>query len=405
MTSEPESTPRRRPPTIDLKATEVETEQPVSAASSATPESPPDETTNAKAEPESTARAPGAFFRVTRLLPRSAGAYATGTLAGAAVTLVVLAGLWIAGVLPPPGRTAQAVAQASDAAKDISARLDRIDAVLSGQRPDAARIRQAAAAEAATKSLGDSLAALNRRVDDIAVAAKSALARADAAADAADAVKNEARHAGVERSELDALANRVAALDATVKTLSDTLARRPTSADDRPARATLAAEALRAAVERGTPYAAELAAAKASGIDMNALAPLELFAAAGISSAASLASELLALTPALVHASGGSPGESSFLGRLQSNAQKLVRVTPIDAPPGDDPAAVLARIEAAAAHADIDAALAGVARLPEAARVLAESWVKKAEAREKAVAASRRIAADALAALTRSASQ
>ena len=28
MTSEPDSTPRRRPPTIDLTATEVETEKP-----------------------------------------------------------------------------------------------------------------------------------------------------------------------------------------------------------------------------------------------------------------------------------------------------------------------------------------------------------------------------------------
>ena len=32
MTSEPDDTPRRRPPTIDLKATEVEAEQPASTA-------------------------------------------------------------------------------------------------------------------------------------------------------------------------------------------------------------------------------------------------------------------------------------------------------------------------------------------------------------------------------------
>jgi hypothetical protein len=43
--------------------------------------------------------------------------------------------------------------------------------------------------------------------------------------------------------------------------------------------------------------------------------------------------------------------------------------------------------------------------LPEPARVLAAPWSKKVAAREAAIAASRRIAADALAALGRPAGQ
>jgi len=43
--------------------------------------------------------------------------------------------------------------------------------------------------------------------------------------------------------------------------------------------------------------------------------------------------------------------------------------------------------------------------LPDPARTLAAPWVKKAEAREAAIAASRRIAADALAALGKPAQQ
>jgi hypothetical protein len=131
------------------------------------------------------------------------------------------------------------------------------------------------------------------------------------------------------------------------------------------------------------------------------LAPLEPFAADGIPSVAVLARELTALTPALVRASGAEPSEDSFLGRLQSNAQKLVRVSPVDAPPGDDPGAIIARIDVDARRSDIAAALAEIARLPDAARSLAGAWVKKAEAREAAIAASRRIAADALAALSK----
>lgn len=393
MTSEPDSTPRRRPPTIDLKATEIETEKPASTEEAAAPEPPPDHAASAGEESAPSASVGWNFFHhVGRLRPRAAGAYAIGALAGAVAMLVVFGALWLAGTLPPTGTTTRTAAQTSEAAasKDISVRLDRIEAALAGQHPDAALAKQMAAAEAEATSLSDSLAALNRRVDDVAVTARDALGRANAASATGD---------------LDALANRIAALEGTVKTLSAELARRPASADDRAARGTIAAEALRAAVERGAPYAAEFAAVKASGGDANALAPLEPFASEGVPSAAALLRELAAMTSALARASGAAPSEGTFLGRLEANAQKLVRITPIDAPPGNDPAAVMARIDAAIAREDIAAALAEIARLPDPARLLADSWVKKAEGREKAIAASRRIAADALAALNKPAAQ
>jgi hypothetical protein len=100
--------------------------------------------------------------------------------------------------------------------------------------------------------------------------------------------------------------------------------------------------------------------------------------------------------------------DDSFLGRLEAHAQNLVRVTPVDAqsaPSGDDAFSVMARINGEAARADIAGALADIARLPEPARALAADWVKKAQAREAAIAASRRIAADALAALNTPVSQ
>ena len=57
-----------------------------------------------------------------------------------------------------------------------------------------------------------------------------------------------------------------------MKALSDNATRQAASADDRAARLTIAAEALRAAVERGAPYQAELAAAKSLGADQSATA-------------------------------------------------------------------------------------------------------------------------------------
>ena len=395
MTSEPDSTPRRRPPTIDLTAKEVETERP-SQPSGGT------EAASGRAQ-----RGDGAGQSAGWKLASEAKPYAMAAAGGAIVTAAILAGLWFTGLVPsrggatPPAPNA-ATANAT-AADDISARLDKIQGALQARPADAALAGRIAAAEAETKALGETLAALNRRLDDIAVTARSALAHADAAAAAADASKSAAQ-AGVGRGDLDALASRIAALERAVKSLAEDAGRRAPSADDRAARMAVAAEALRAVVERGAPYPAELAAVKSLGAEASAFAELEPFAAEGIPGAAALARELADLTPALLSAAGGPASAGSFLARMELSAQRLVRITPIDAPQGDDPAAQIARINAAAARNEA-AALAEIAKLPEPARVLAAPWSKKVAAREAAIAASRRIAADALAALGRPAAQ
>ena len=92
--------------------------------------------------------------------------------------------------------------------------------------------------------------------------------------------------------------------------------------------------------------------------------------------------------------------------RFEVNAQKLVRITRTDsAATGNEPSAIIARIDADARDGDVAGALTDIARLPPQTRALAGDWVKKAEAREAAVAASRRIAADAVAALGKPAPQ
>jgi len=314
----------------------------------------------------------------------------------------LVAGLWFGGYLPSrqtPVPSAASPGKANDA--EISARLDKIQGALQTRPPDAALVSRIAAIEATTKSLGDSVAALTRRVDDVATAVQTALAQAKAASSAADQARNAAQ-GGVQRADLDALASRITVLESAAKALASDVTRRTAAGtDDRAARLTIAAEALRATVERGASYQAELAAVKALGVDKATTAPLEPFAASGVPSAAALAHDLAALTPALMRASNGEAGEATFLGRIESSAQKLVRITPIDAPAGDDPQSVVARINAEAARADIAAAHADVAKLPDPAKSLVADWIKKVDARDAAIAASRRIAAEALAALTK----
>ncbi len=390
MTSDADGTPRRRPPTIDLTAQEVETGR------SSQPSGGP-EPTDDRAEREDGKPGWWNFGREVR-------SYAVAAAGGAIVTAAILAGLWFAGFAPLRGSTAPLPAPASNAAS-----VDEIIAKIRGalqarQQDDSTLANRVTVAEAEAKSLGDTLAALNRRLDDIGVTARNALARADAAAAAADVSKSAAQ-TGIQRGDLDALASRIAALERTVKSVTDDVGRRAASADDHAARMAVAAEALRSVVERGAPYQAELAAVQSLGAEQNALASLEPFAAEGVPSAAALARELAALTPALQHAAGGSASEGSLLARMEMSAQKLVRIIPVDAPQGDDPAALIARSNAAAARGDTAAALADLAKLPEPARALATPWSKKVEAREAAIAASRHVAAAALAALGRPVSQ
>ncbi len=396
-TSEPDSTSRRRPPTIELTATEVEAEKKASAQEAGVADAEKDGSSSGHA-PESAPRgSSGGRF----------AAHAIGAVIGAVLIGAIFAGLWAAGLVPsrqaataPPPTTATSQPAVTD---EISAQLKKIESAITAQRPEPSAERLAAV-EAQTKSLGNSVAALNRRIDDTAGAAQNALAQAKAATAAADGAKN-ALQAAVQHSDLDTLAHRITALEGDVKSLTDEVTRRTSSANDRVARLIVVAEALRAAVERGASYQSELSAAKSLGADQGLVTQLEPFAAEGIPNAATLAHQLSALTPALLQASGPAASDGSFLGRLENNAQRLVRITPVDAPVGDDPASVIARINVDAAHADITAALTDIAKLPEAAKSITGPWVKKAEARNAAVAASRRIAADAFAALDKPGSQ
>ena len=405
MTSEPDSTPRRRPPTIDLTATEVAADKP---AAGNDPAAEGAQTDGASGQPSTkpAAGGPGGprLFIIT--------AFAS-IAAGALVVAIIGVGLWFAGYVPArePAAAPNAQPPNSAAIAEISARLNKIEGAIATQQQqkqkpvpppqaDPALLSRLAAAEAATKSLSDSLAALTHRVDDAAAAAQNALAQAKSASTAADAAKSAAQ-TEVARSDLDALAARIAPLESTVKTLADDIKHETATADDRAARLTVAAEALRATVERGAPYPAELAGVKSLGADQSATAPLEPFAPAGVPSAAALAHELESLTPALQQAAEPASSNNSFLGRLENNARRVVQITPVDAPPGDDPASVVTRISVDAEHANIAAALADIAKLPDEAKPLAAAWVEKAQARNAAIAASRKLAADALAALSK----
>ena len=395
---------KREAPTIDLTATEVPP-----AAKAVPPSEPPPEMRDAGPEP---APLPGAQF--------STGSVAAG-IAGAAVMSLVMLALWYAGFsLAPAGDTGVPRAQVAALQKQVH-ELESRAAPADGKTLEALRARvgkieediakvpsadkavaeRLAAADNAMKSLGVALTALNRRSDDATATGKQALERAEAAEKAVKelqaSVQNAGKEAAVAPAALEAMQQRLAALEQSAQAAHAEIAR--TASIDSAARLALSAAALRAAVESGAPFADALAQTKLLGADAAALAPLQAFAASGLPDDRALARELSGLMPALVKAAGAGAAPAGFLERLQANAGQLVRVRPLDAPAGDDPAAVLARLEVEAANADIDGALADLGKLPEPARKLAQAWIAKAKSRQAALAAARDFAAAAARAL------
>src|SRR3984885_565056 len=420
MTSESDSTSGsvsgRRPPTIELTATEVgqpkappgtanPTTKPATAdtaeagAKAGAPEqksSPEQAAPQKSSDPKRAAKAQGGLFM-----------HAVSAAIGAAAAAVVLVGLWLPGftlardVVTSQTEGPQAVVPIA-ANSEITARLDKIEHALAAPKPDTPAVppalaRRLNAAEMQAKKLGDSAAALNHRADDIAATAQAAQKQSTSAASAAaDSAKNAGQ--SVQPADLDALTSRIAALESAVKSLSEQVAH-PAASADPAARLAAAAQALQSAVERGAPYDAELKAVQSLGADRTVTEPLDAYAATGVPHADVLAHELALLVPALQQATDTSSGDTTFLSKLEANAQRLVRVTPVDAPPGDDVTSVIARINIDALRGNIAGALNEIASLPNDAKALAAGWVKKAQAREAAIAASRHIAADAVAAL------
>jgi len=291
---------------------------------------------------------------------------------------------------PPPAADPKAL----DAMAGRVAKLEAAGATPPQGASDGALAARVAALETQINALAETVGVLGRRNDEALAAAREARVRADAGA-AEISELTQKPPAAVDRGEFEALANRMAAAERSEKA-----AEKAAASADRAVRLALAATALNAAVERGDAFAAELAAVKTLGADPKLVAALEPFARAGVPTAAALARQFSALAPALQQAAEPPPREG-VLGRLQMNAEKLVRIRRVDEAPGSDAAAIVARSEGKAARGDLGGTAAELAQLAPNARAPAEAWIKSVQARAAAIDASRRLAADALAGLNK----
>jgi hypothetical protein len=376
-----------QPPPAERKPDDSST-PPTQAAPMGSP--PPSESSSTEPPAGSSDRSSNGRRRIAWLPEELSWAEATAGMAGAAGALIVFLLLWLVGALSGGGapvdfgpRLAAIEKQLGELAARpmppsvdpkaidaLSSRLDRLEKTQAAPRApvtDPVVLGRLNAAENALKSISDNVAALSRRSEAVDTGLRELQTR------------------------LDKLAASFAELQTT--------ARAAAVGSDRAVRLAVAAGALRAAVERGDPFVAELATVKANASDASALSPLQPFAATGVPSEAALAQELAAILRPMLQASGAPASDANFLERLQANAEKLVRIRPVNDARGDDRGAVLARVEQRAAQANVSGALAELAKIPPAQRGQAQAWMQKAEARDHALDASRRFAAAAVAAL------
>ncbi len=357
---------KRPPPTIDLEATEV----------SGAPDA------GAGAEPNPSSRRPKGPAISAFLI-----AAVTGACAAALVIAVASFAGWPGQTAAPAAPTVPAVNTA--ALDNLAARVAGVEAKLgkpAAPAPDAARLD---ALEKSLAGLRGDLTALRAQSDKLA------------------AVVSELKSAPREAAavpDLSATNDRIAALEKTNRAQDTAIAQgNAKAADDVPLRRIVAAALLDVTVRTGEPFPSALAAAKALAPNPAELKPLEGFAATGVPNAFNLSRELLALVPKLSPAAPETATAGTSAGlveRLEAGASKLVRIERTDAV-GNDRGAVVSRVTAAALRNDYNEARRELMTLSPEDRVAAQAWLDKADARDSALAASRKFAAEAMTALAK----
>jgi hypothetical protein len=363
--------PKRTPPTIDLEATEISTAAAADDGAGAAP--PPDPEPAPAPQPD-----PG---------PAAVSPVVVAGISGAVAAALVIGVGWMLG-WPQVSSNAPAAPQPNAAAIDgLAARIASVEAK-SGKSaaatPDPAEAARLEALEKSLTSLRGDLAAQRAQSDKLAAEVNQV---ASAPRDATAA------------PDLSAINQRLSQIERTNKTQNAEIAQENAKpADDTALRRVVAAALLDLSVRQGDPYAAALTAAKSLSPDPDALKPLEEFAATGVPNAANLSRELLTLVPKLSPPADAAAPTGGIVDRLQEGASRLVRIERTDAT-GNNRGAVIARVTAAALHNESNEARRELMTLAPADRVAAQSWLAKADARDAALAASRKFAADAMTAL------
>lgn len=323
------------------------------------------------------------------------GAIAAG-LIGGVIALAGAGALQFAGILGSPGGGTS---------------LDGVNGEITSLRSQLADLRAASANDNGAAKVDGLASALDQVKADLAAlktevgqggddAGLSALGGKVAEVEAAvAALRQEGNAAPV---DLGPVNEKIAALDALVKTAGETataqegrlaaleqsvsqLSSKVDAQASQPKIAlAIAASALKAALDRGAPFAAELDTFAAIVPDAPEITPLRAFAEKGVPTRAEIATQADAAATAMVAADVPVSEDAGVFARLMTSAESLVKVRPVGAVEGKGVPETVARMEVAVNQGDYAQAVTEYDTLPEAAKAAGAEFAATLRARVEA---------------------
>ncbi|RWL42455.1 MAG: phage tail protein [Mesorhizobium sp.] len=171
---------------------------------------------------------------------------------------------------------------------------------------------------------------------------------------------------------------RVAALEQSVSQLSGKV---EAQASQPKIALAIAASALKAALDRGAPFATELDTFAAIAPNAPEIGVLRSYAEKGVPTRATIASEIDAAANAMVEAATPVDPNAGFFQSLVSSAKSLVQVRPVGAVEGKGTPETVARMEVAVNQGDYAKALGEYDTLPDAVKAAGADFAGKLKAR------------------------
>jgi len=146
----------------------------------------------------------------------------------------------------------------------------------------------------------------------------------------------------------------------------------------------LAAASLKAAIDRGGSFMAELEAYASIDGDNPAVAQLQTLAADGVPSRATLLARFPSVANAMIDAGEAGTTTGGVFDRLWNSATSLVRVRPVGEVTGDSVEAIVARMETDLQGGDLQGAVDEWNTLPQASKDVSQDYVADLKARIEA---------------------
>ncbi|RUY80736.1 COG4223 family protein, partial [Mesorhizobium sp. M7A.F.Ca.CA.003.01.2.1] len=316
---------------------------------------------------------------------------------GGVIALVGAGGLQFAGLLGAPGSGASVsldgvngdiaslkteIAGLKDAGGngDAAAKMVGLSSGLEQVKADVAALKSAvekggAGDAAGVTALGDKVAQIETAVAALGKAGSAAPVDLGPLTEKLAGLDAQVKSAGEAATAQD---GRLKALEQSVSQLSGKV---EAAAGQPKIALAIAASALKAALERGGPFSAELETLAAISPDAPQLAALRPYAEKGVPTRAEIASQADAAANAMVTAATPVDENAGFVQSLLSSAQSLVKVRPIGAVEGAGAPETVARMEAAVNQGDYAKALSEYETLPEAAKAAGADFAGKLKAR------------------------